>query len=303
MYKRNCPQCHKELIHSSEKNCNRAIKANRACRTCSKRKHDIDLFKNLNRNCPNCDNIIVYSRFSDKRVAINNKSLCKKCSINGGKFKKEHKLNDIYNNSENNLSKLLEETFLSFYWLGFIIADGSLNKNKFELCLAKKDLNHLQKFAKFINFNKEIKFRNKSQSYRISFSNRISIPEIQGKYNLKDRKTYNPINFKRISKYNTELLLCLIIGIIDGDGCISKNGSKNSNRISIVSHKNWKKFYIKILKKTKLYNDFFIKGVKKTNIITINLYRRNKILLLKDIISKFNLPCLERKWNKISTNL
>jgi len=72
MYKRNCPQCHKELIHSSEKNCNRAIKANRACRTCSKRKHDIDLFKNLNRNCPNCDNIIVYSRFSDKRVmAVN----------------------------------------------------------------------------------------------------------------------------------------------------------------------------------------------------------------------------------------
>lgn len=299
MYKRNCPQCQRELTHSSERNCNRAIKEKTLCRTCSKRKHDINLYKDLNRNCPNCNEIIIYSRFSDKKVAIDNKCLCKKCSVNNGKFKNEHKLNDIYNISENSLFKLLEETYLSFYWLGFIIADGSLNQNKFELCLAEKDLNHLKKFSEFINFNKEIKFRNKSNSYRIAFSDQISVPKIKEKYDLKDRKTYNPIRFKIFCKYNKELLLCLLIGIIDGDGYIGTNGSKNSCLISIASHKNWKKFYTQLLKNINV-SGFIIKNVNKTNTITIKLFKREKILfLLKDIAIKFNLPFLKRKWDKI----
>lgn len=299
MYKRNCPQCKKELSHSSEKGCNRAIKKETLCRTCSKRKYDINFYKDLNRKCPNCDDVIIYSRFSDKKVAIDNNCFCKKCSVNDGKFKVEHKLNDIYNISENSISKLLEETYLSFYWLGFIIADGSLNQNKFELCLAKKDLNHLNKFVKFINFSKEPKFRKSSKSYRISFSDRVSVGEVKLKYDLKDRKTYNPINFKNISSYNNELLLCLLIGIIDGDGNISYNGSKNSRVISIVSHKNWKKFYTQLIKNIDI-SGFIIKDVNKTNKITINLYKREKILfLLKDIAIKFNLPFLKRKWDKI----
>lgn len=299
MYKRKCPKCEKELVHSVEKSGKRAEKENILCRTCSKRKYDSVIYDNLIRKCPKCSEDINYSRFSDKILAEKHKSLCKKCSLNKGKFNKGHLLNDIHNVSENSISKLLEETYLSFYWLGFIIADGSLNQNNFELCLAKKDLNHLKKFAKFIDFNKEPKFRKGSNSYRISFSDRVSVSRVKLKYDLKDRKTYNPINFKNISLYNNELLLCLLIGIIDGDGNISHNGSKNSRVISIVSHKNWKKFYTQLIKNINV-SGFIIKNVNKTNKITIKLYKREQILfLLKDIAIKFNLPFLKRKWNKI----
>lgn len=35
--------------------------------------------------------------------------------VNSGKFVKNHTLNDIYNNSENSINNLLQETLESFY--------------------------------------------------------------------------------------------------------------------------------------------------------------------------------------------
>ncbi len=43
-----------------------------------------------------------------------------------------------------------------------------------------------------------------------------------------------------------------------------------------------------------------MKPINNTNQISINLYQRDKILfLLKDVVTKYNLPCLKRKWEKI----
>ena len=68
------------------------------------------------------------------------------------------------------------------------------------------------------------------------FSNRESIPKLMTTFNIFYNKTYNPCNFESFSKYTKEQLLALLIGIIDGDGNISK--SKYSIYISITAHKN-----------------------------------------------------------------
>ena len=98
------------------------------------------------------------------------------------------------------------------------------------------------------------------------------------------------------------MLFCLLIGIIDGDGHITLNGSKNSRLISVVSHENWKTFYEKLTSHLGMNSDFKIKKVNKTNSITIKLYKREKILTLFNIAKKYKLPYLKRKWNIIYSN-
>ena len=299
MFKRICPQCNNEIVYKVEKNFIKACNINSVCIKCAKLKYDYSLYSNNLRNCPNCNEIIKYSRILDKIYAIKNNTFCKKCSDNKGKFCNNHKKNDLYNISKNDLKNILLETTHSFYWLGFIIADGCLNKNSFELQLSIKDIDHLKKFSKFINYNKEIKLKKQSNSCRIYFSDRFSVSELKNKYNIQDKKTYNPINFDYFKNYNEKLLLSLLIGIIDGDGYIGEKTPKNSMIISIVSHKKWFLFFQNLFYKLNLENVFKIYEVKNTNKIVMNLYKKDFILFFSKFVEEENLPVLTRKWNKI----
>jgi hypothetical protein len=183
--------------------------------------------KNLIRKCPICGKDIGYSCIYDLRKADKKNSYCKKCSINSGKLISGHKLNEIYSIKQNSLINLLDETPESFYWLGFIIADGSFYKDRFELTLSEKDVEHLKKFASFINFDKELYYRRGTKSYRIQFNNKESLQLVMGKYGISYNKTYNPIDFSILKNYNSKLLKAMLIGIIDGDGYIGKNTKTN----------------------------------------------------------------------------
>lgn len=131
-----------------------------------------------------------------------------------------------------NLDKLLEESLESFYWLGFIIADGSFYKYRFELGLKESDLSHLEKFKDFLQSNSKIIYRSKTKSYRFGFNNRFSIPKVMEKYGIHYAKTYNPCTFDPFKNYSQNLLMSLFIGIIDGDGHIDKQG----RYITITAH-------------------------------------------------------------------
>lgn len=60
----------------------------------------------------------------------------------------------------------------SYYWLGFIQGDGCVYKNRFELGLKAEDKKHIEKFADFISCPTPIKFRPKTNSYRLSFGHK-----------------------------------------------------------------------------------------------------------------------------------
>ena len=260
-----------------------------------------DKKEKYSRECPNCSIKLYYKWTSDFYTSNKKLSKCKSCTVNTGQFKKDHKLNDIYNNSENSLDRLLIEDNQSFYWLGFLIADGYFSGHTFELGLAEKDKEHLEEFSKFISYNKDIKYRKETKSYRLNFNNRHSIPKIMDKYNLCEIKTYNPVNFEYFDKYDKGLIKSLLIGIIDGDGYISKNGSKNSFCINITAHKYWETFYEKIFEYIGI--PVKIKNFKsKENIITISIRRKEFIdILLENIITN-NIYHLSRKWDKIIKN-
>lgn len=64
-----------------------------------------------------------------------------------------------------NISRLNEFIFdimdseEKFYWLGFLYADGNISStgNRLEVRLSSKDLEHLEKFRKFLNLTTEIR--------------------------------------------------------------------------------------------------------------------------------------------------
>ena len=256
---------------------------------------------NLIRICPSCGKEITYARKGDYNKAVKKESVCKSCAVSKSSiFKSGHHLNDSVKRN-NSLNRLIEEqTPQTFYWLGFLIADGSFHsKGKFELGLAEKDLNVIEEFAKYINYTNKLMYRKDTKSYRISFANSLETPKFMDKYGIQMRKTYNPIDFGVFKDYDRNLLLSLLIGIIDGDGSISQNGSPNAFIITITAHKSWLQFYQELMASLDIPEH--ITERNDNSCITIRICRREIIQLLQDVIANNNLFHLKRKWNKLIT--
>ena len=112
------------------------------------------------------------------------------------------------------------------YWLGFILGDGFISKNRFRLGinLNIKDANHLQKFADL--FNKTLRFK-KEKSPASDYICEECVFEICNIYlvtklkvlGIKPNKTYN-FSERTFKKVPDNLFNHFIRGFLDADGCI-----------------------------------------------------------------------------------
>ena len=209
------------------------------------------------------------------------------------KYKKDNR-----SHKKGDLSFLLEETPLTYYWIGFIMADGCFTGKSLttlDISISEYDINHLEKLSKIINIKCKSYFK-KPNSFCKNGSNIIKIlacdaklcPLICNKFDFKRKKTYNPP--ERLPNDNKELLISMLCGLIDGDGTIVSN----RNYIRITCHSSWKNFY------ELLNSKIFI----KENSITLNnrgyleygIYKLDNIMYLLNSIRYLNLPLLDRKW-------
>lgn len=297
-YEYKCPICGKIEIFKSKKTVEKKINEKAVCRNCRARlKQESERYVRI---CPECGKDIEYKYKSDYTKAVKANSLCKSCAVSKSSiFQKGHKLNDVYSVRINSLDKLIEdESFQTFYWIGFLLADGSFyNESEFEFGLKDGDKNVLEEFGKYINYVGGIKHRESTNSNRICFSNSLSVPKFMEKYGFQFNKTYNPNNFDYFRKYTKEQLLSLLIGIIDGDGCISNNGSDYANQIIITSHNCWESFYKDLFEFLGI--EWHCTKREDYNTISIRICKREYCLMLKQFILNNNLFYLQRKWNKI----
>lgn len=207
--------------------------------------------------------------------------------------KKAHKLKinrELYTSKNNNkFKKLCEDSVESSYWLGFLIADGHFNKNKFiTLNLQKKDIVHLNLFRKFLSLPT-------SDSQTISISDQVTFLYLTNLYEISSRKTYNPCNLEKL-KNNKDLFFSFIIGFIDGDGSINEKGE-----IRIKCHSSWLKNMEDMLILI-TNNDYHKPKINKEGLSVAYI---NKIEIVKKIYMKINdlkIPYLKRKWSKIPLN-
>lgn len=226
------------------------------------------------RICPTCGNKLVHKTKHSLDASILNKSVCKRCH-NNKKLK-------------NNCEILLNESLESYYWLGFIFADGHINTKNYSVnvTIHNQDLNHLLKLKKYLNIENMFIYNDRNQS-GISFGNKEVINNIINKYDINSNKTHYPPN---ISGIIGDKLKAFIIGFIDGDGCISNQSGRKVMRITFRVHSNWLTNMRYMFNRGYISNDGYC---------TVAIGKMSEILDYKDFIISNNIPALERKWDKI----
>ncbi len=250
--------------------------------------------KQYKRICPCCNKELLYKYKSTYNTAIKNNSLCRSCAETKRQNKEHY----------GDLSILLNDTYESFYWIGFLLADGSFNKtNRLTIVLSAHDIIHLEKFAKYIKYKKPIKISNvkinnkEFQKCGLSIQDKNIIPLLVEKFDISINKTYNPP--KTINKWNKDLILALFAGFIDGDGSITRKTNRKDAKLHIKNHSSW----LYILEE--FSNIIFGKnycGINKDGYAYLAIEEFPVIRKLKLELLKLNIPLLERKWNNIDEN-
>jgi len=193
------------------------------------------------------------------------------------------------------------------YWLGFLAADGSIDKNQKQLTLALaiKDKHHLEKFKKFIGINYNIcntttVINNKifyGNSYSVSSTNFVKSLE---KHNLINNKSFI---LKFPDTIPEQYIKDYVRGLVDGDGCFCV--SKKRLYFSLISSISMCKSVQKILihncdiKKTKLS----IKNYAGGKMAQLSYCGNRQVVKIAEFLYKNCSICLERKRDLVANFL
>ena len=148
-----------------------------------------------------------YSQRKDKRKRLDN--------MQSTTANRKHQLDETYFNDIT--------TEEQAYWLGFLWADGSINKtakrsagaNRLTLAQKPTEKTHLEKFRKALKTDYEIKTRKSTGVCILDINSRpICEALIKLGYGKKENRTNIPI-------IRTDLIHHFIRGYFDGDGCLS----------------------------------------------------------------------------------
>lgn len=202
------------------------------------------------------------------------------------------------------LNKLLEENVISYYYIGFFFADGNISSNKtFRIEISIEDQSYLICFAKWIGLKEsDIKYDYKRKLCRIAINNKKAILQICNKFDINTNKTINPP--KKLPEQ--DFLLPFIIGLIDGDGNISKpKNKKTANSIRITMHRNWLPILSYVEKFIYEYFNIspnkILSRINKKGYSFFTICQRELINSIKCEIKKIGLEdfVMKRKWDKI----
>lgn len=192
-----------------------------------------------------------------------------------------------------NVERFLEDTPEALYWIGFMLADGHFNHSgRFQVNINDKET--IEAFAKFINYSgtrQDIVHANAKHklTYSITVYNKQVVNQIKQKYNIATIKTTTPPNLNLLN-LSDDLLKSLIIGYIDGDGCIRSEG-----HCELQCHKTWLSEYVYF--NTRLRNAktaYLSKRDQAYLCLSVETMKTLKVFAITQ-----NLPILKRKWDRV----
>lgn len=232
------------------------------------------------RICKICGKELNYGSYSAYWLAEKNNALCKNCA---SRLRAKRKCD---------LTSLLEETPDAYYWVGFLLADGHFQDGRIAFHLGINDSEQVKKFAEFIKWNG--KFEDKGEfGIGVRVKHTEVVEKLCEKFDIKHNKTYMPP--KTLLNHNKELLKCLIIGFIDGDGNIERQYKRKDCFIRIKIHESWEN----ILKEFCELLEYDVKHVKINKQKYCELIISNSSVVTKLKKESLKLPVLKRKWDKI----
>lgn len=212
------------------------------------------------------------------------------------------------------LQPLVEFTPQAYYWIGFFLADAHFSDRAITITFSSKDISHIEKLKQFLNADNAMWQVGESDCYRIKFGDTSVVKNLKERFNIHANKTKNPCN---ISNIEDDLFFALIVGYIDGDGCITKSNKSNSHTLAVVGDEScldtFKLMFnfIHSFTNVEATNQIpYLKSVftslpqdkeNKRHFTNSTWYITNKTVLrrMKQTILKLNLPYMERKWDKL----
>lgn len=157
-----------------------------------------------------------------------------------------------------NRARLNENAFDSmdteeqFYWLGFLYADGNISTtgNRIEVRLSIKDLDHLEKFRKFIQLTTPIRtgMYNGNGFCHLSVRNKHMWNVLNDLGCVPCKSLILTFPNLKIFKNNKLNILHFIRGYVDGDGCLCLYKNKKNQYCTNVGLVGTKKFLISVKK-------------------------------------------------------
>ena len=159
-----------------------------------------------------------------KMFNINRRRISEMIKSSGVKLRSCSERSRMYPLNENAFGGEITEE--KAYWIGFIIADGSILKTYNEYCileiaLQERDKEHLEKLMKFLDTEKPLYYNAKNKSFKLTINSSILVNDL-AKYGVFPNKslTASPPNNLPKNMYKH-----FWRGVIDGDGCISQYGT------------------------------------------------------------------------------
>ena len=198
---------------------------------------------------------------------------------------------------------LLKNTHETFYWIGFILADGSFTKNRLKLTLAIKDEDHLKKLANKLNIKTSsyfVKLNSKKFKYcSLSCMDTLNIPVVIDKFDIKNQKTYNSPS--SLGNFSDDLIMSIFIGLIDGDGSITNQSGRDDCSLRFHTHESWLSYYqqIAIFLKKKTGLKIKMPYIGKDGYMVWTIADHKVLFYLKKFVISNNIKILNRKWDKI----
>ena len=135
-------------------------------------------------------------------------------------YSNKKKLNDTF---------FSEGTKASYYWAGFLAADGWVegDRGRIGLALQAQDIGHLQKFKHAVKSEHDICPFMNNKAYRIRFNSELMVSDLQRIFNITPAKTHT----YTMPYFNEDyLMLEFLRGYIEGDGHLHKT---NSGRVDL----------------------------------------------------------------------
>lgn len=124
------------------------------------------------------------------------------------------------------------------YWLGFLYADGNISSNghRLEVILAIKDVDHLEKFRKFLNLETKVRIAKNSGKgefiARLSVRNKNIWTQLNNKGCVPKKSLI--LQFPNENVFaNKNLIYDFIRGYCDGDGCLSMRKYKTKIKTDV----------------------------------------------------------------------
>ncbi|MBT6049325.1 hypothetical protein HN803_04595 [candidate division WWE3 bacterium] len=206
------------------------------------------------------------------------------------------------------------------YWLGFIVADGSIYLKTYTLSiqLGEKSRDHLIKFAKCVGYKYHDDYNKKKNAFRIRLNSKHMAKSL-GELGIIENKT----DFIQVPDLRNDLLKHFFRGFFDGDGCIKSKKIECRTDWTIEASSNCRDFiycvkdwinkqigeefgsiYEGTSKKYQtIYYKLIFNGNTKSLLVASLLYNDNKISLDQkqlrfDKMVEYNKNRIPNKWGK-----